>query len=120
MERNWCCSAAIKRKNGHKSRGSGGISANSCCKDDCLKMFRVLVDPPSAGTFFSGSEVRGRVIVETEEEKTCKYIHVSLTGRAQVSSEYVHSSTDYSIQLNMDLHNMLCGLWQMILCTRHP
>lgn len=81
MERN--SSAAIKRMNGHKSRGSGSVS---CCKDR-VKMFRVLVDPPSAGTFFSGSEVRGRVIVDTEEEKTFKYIHVSLTGRAQVRSE---------------------------------
>lgn len=80
MERNCCSSAPIKWKNGYKSRDT---SSECCCKES-VKMFRVLVDPPSAGTFFSGSEVRGRVIVDTEEEKTFKYIHVSLTGRAQV------------------------------------
>ena len=48
------------------------------------KMFRVLVEPPSAGVFFSGSEIRGYAQVTTEEEKKFKYIHVSLTGRAQV------------------------------------
>ena len=50
-------------------------------------MFRVLVEPPPSGVFFSGSEVRGCVHVTTEEEKKFKYIHVSLTGRAQVRSD---------------------------------
>ena len=49
-------------------------------------MFRVLVEPPPSGVFFSGSKVRGCVHVTTEEEKKFKYIHVSLTGRAQVSN----------------------------------
>ena len=49
-----------------------------------VKMFSVLLDQPSAGAFFSGSEVRGRVLVDTEHEQKFKYIHISLTGRAQV------------------------------------
>jgi hypothetical protein len=59
------------------STATGGAAA--------VKMFRVLLDPPSAGAFFSGSEVRGHVQVDTEDEQKFKYIHISLTGRAQVS-----------------------------------
>ena len=54
-----------------------------------VRMFRVVVDPPIGGTFLSGSEVRGKLIVETEEDKIFKYIHISLTGRAQV--RYAHA-----------------------------
>ena len=90
-------SVAIKRGRGRYSRGSdkqrapcavpargrGSFAAKRRSRG-CVNMFRVLVDPPSGGTFFSGSEVRGRVVVDTKEEKKFKYIHISLTGRAQV------------------------------------
>lgn len=68
----------------HESRSVAESSGRDRDRGGVVKMFRVLVDPPSAGTFFSGSEVRGHVEVDTDEEKKFKYIHVSLTGRAEV------------------------------------
>ena len=58
-------------------------------KLDGRKMLRIVVDPPSAGAFFAGSDVTGRVQIDTEEDKKFKYIHISLTGRAQVSCDRV-------------------------------
>ena len=49
-----------------------------------VRMFRVVVEPPIGGTFLSGCEVRGKLMVETEVDRVFKYIHISLTGRAQV------------------------------------
>ena len=49
-----------------------------------VRMFRVEVDPPPQGTFLSGSEIRGQVLVDTAVARNFKYIHVSLTGSAQV------------------------------------
>ena len=66
---------------GSGCRGYGGGATGGAAP---VKMFSVLLDPPSAGAFFSGSEVRGRVQVDTEHEQKFKYIHISLTGRAQV------------------------------------
>ena len=42
------------------------------------------VDLPAQGTFFASSHVTGRLLVEKEEEKEFKYIHISLTGRGEV------------------------------------
>ena len=75
------------------STATGGAAA--------VKMFRVLLDPPSAGAFFSGSEVRGHVQVDTEDEQKFKYIHISLTGRAQVRC----------ILVDAYLELFACGAW---------
>ena len=76
--------ATYPRRNSSGCNGCRGYGGGRTGGAAPVRMFRVLLDPPSAGAFFSGSEVRGRVQVDTEQEQKFKYIHISLTGRAQV------------------------------------
>ena len=106
MEVATSCSPAIKRKDGRLCRAQSentrsSSSGGSGVKD---KMFRVLVDPPPTGTFFAGSEITGCVQVETQEEKKFKYIHVSLTGRAQVMHGACIHGCNFQLAMS-PLHN---------------
>lgn len=68
--------------------GSAVSAANYAVRsgDGAENMLRIIVDRPSAGAFVAGSDVTGSVQIDTEEDKKFKYIHISLTGRAQVSN----------------------------------
>ena len=77
-------SGRINASKSAKRSLAAGEWESSIVTGDMLRMFRVVVDPPEQGTFFAGSRVTGRLVVETEEDKEFKYIHVSLTGRGEV------------------------------------
>ena len=77
-------SGRINASKSAKRSPAEGEWESSIVTGDMLRMFRVAVDPPAQGTFFAGSQVTGRLLVETEEEKEFKYIHISLTGRGEV------------------------------------
>ena len=84
----------------HRSVSNCSVFSTALLAGPAVKMFRVLVEPPPAGVFFSGSEIRGCVQVTTEEEKKFKYIHVSLTGRAQVrdlADSYIYLQNMWNI-----------------------
>ena len=73
---------SVVRANGRLEGNNG--DALSSVASGAVRMFRVSVEPPSRGTFFSGSEIRGQVVVDTAVARNFKYIHISLTGSAQV------------------------------------
>ena len=50
-----------------------------------VKDFKVVLNAPPQGVFFSGSEVSGILVVEVDEPKHFKNIQVTLVGRAHVS-----------------------------------
>lgn len=65
-------------------RGNSAVGFRKRLQRNSTKMFKVVVQPPTDGVFFSGSEICGSVHITTATEKKFKYIHVSLTGRTQV------------------------------------
>jgi len=50
-----------------------------------VKDFKIVLNAPSQGVFFSGSEVSGIVVVQTDKPKSYENIQVTLLGRARVS-----------------------------------
>ena len=77
---NWRPAGATEPQRCSESRTPCDLTAASA-----VRMLRVWVEPPPAGAFLSGSQIRGCVYVETERERKFRYIHVSLTGRSQVN-----------------------------------
>ena len=80
--------AALRPPTKRRSDCNWSLTAGGGDSDN--KMFRVIVEPPVAGTFFAGSDVRGCVQIDIQESKHFKYIHISLTGRAQVGTIAYH------------------------------
>jgi len=50
-----------------------------------VKEFKIVLNAPAQGVFFSGSEVSGILVVKVDEPKSYKNIQVTLVGQAHVS-----------------------------------
>ena len=50
-----------------------------------VKEFKIVLNAPAQGVFFSGSEVSGILVVKVDEPKSYKNIQITLVGQAHVS-----------------------------------